>query len=279
VTAAAVWAQGQPQAQVSNMRGDKPVPLPPALVGVGIQQKLGAQLPMDALFRDEAGRLAPLSAYFGNKPVLLALVYYECPMLCTQILNGMEMSLKAIPFTPGKEFEVVAISFNPKDTPELAAAKKINYVRRYGLPETAAGWHFLTGDETSIKAVTEAAGFHYRWDAANQQFAHASAIYIATPDGRMSRYFYGVEYAPKDIRLGLVDASSGKIGSVVDEALLFCYHYDPYTAKYTAIAMNIVRLGGVIFVLLGSTFLFFMWRRDWRRDRNAKSGIPEVKRA
>jgi protein SCO1/2 len=248
-------------------------------VGVGIQQKLGSQLPLNAMFRDESGRVVPLSTYFGQKPVLLALVYYECPMLCTQILNGMEMSLKAVPFTPGKDFEVVAISFNPKDTPQLAAAKKTNYVRRYGHPETADGWHFLTGDEASIKAVTEAAGFHYKWDAANQQFAHASAIYIATPDGRMSRYYYGVEYAPKDIWLGLVDASSGQIGSVVDQVLLFCYHYDPYTAKYTAVAMNIVRLGGAAFVLIGGLFLFIMWRHDWRRDRREmQSGIPEIKR-
>lgn len=267
-TAAAAWAQpGQPPPQASNMRGSKATPLPPGLQGVGIDQKLDAQLPLDLVFRDEAGRSVPLSTFFGEKPVVLALVYYQCPMLCTQILNGMEMGLKAVPFNPGRDFQVVAVSFDPNDTPELAAQKKANYVRRFGRPDTANGWHFLTGDETSIKALTEAVGFHYRYDPSTKQFAHASAIYVVTPQGKMSRYFYGVEYSPRDLRLGLVEASQSKIGSPVDQVLLFCYHYDPATGKYGAVAMNMVRLGGATFVLIGSAFLFIMWRRDWRADR------------
>ena len=269
MAAAALWAQGQPQAQVSRMRGEKPTQLPPALVGVGIQQKLNAPVPLDAVFSDEAGRSVALGSFFGEKPVLLALVYYQCPMLCTQILNGVEISLKAVKLDPGRDFEVVVVSFDPADTPELAAAKKTNYLRRYGRPNTANGWHFLTGTPPNIKALTDAVGFYYRWDPVNKQFAHASGIFVATPQGRLSHYFYGVEYSPRDIRLALVESSQEKIGSPVDAILLYCYHYDPAAGKYGAVAMHIVRLGGGTFVLIGSVFLFIMWRRDWRADRQA----------
>lgn len=264
---------GQPApAQPSNMRDPnaKPAPLPAALQGVGIDQRLDQQIPLDLVFRDEVGREVPLSTYFGQKPVVLALVYYQCPMLCTQILNGMETSLRAVSLDPGRDFEVVSVSFDPSDTPELAAEKKMNYVRRYGRPNTANGWHFLTGGEASIKALTDAVGFHYRYDPKTHQFAHASAIYVLTPQGRMSRYFYGVEYAPRDLRLGLVEASQNRIGNPVDQILLFCYHYDPATGKYGAIAMNMVRLGGATFVLISGSFLLIMWRRDFRRDRQWK---------
>ena len=183
--------------------------LPGALEGVGIDQKLDYQVPLDMTFRDEAGREVAFSTFFhAKKPVILALVYYRCPMLCTQILTGLVSSLKAVSFNPGRDFEVVSLSFDPKDTPELAAAKKATYLRRYGRPDTANGWHFLTGDERNIKTLTDAVGFHFKYDAATDQFAHASAILILTPDGRISRYFYGVEYAPRDIRLGLVEASA-----------------------------------------------------------------------
>lgn len=267
--AAAVWAQGQPQAQASNMRAEKPTPLPPGLAGVGIQQKLNDLIPLDLVFRDESGRAVPLASFFGKKPVLLALVYYQCPMLCTQILNGVEISLKAVKLNPGRDFEVVVVSFDPSDTPELASAKKATYLRRYGRPDTANGWHFLTGDEPNIKRLTDAVGFRYRYDESNKQFAHASGIFVATPQARLSHYFYGVEYSPRDLRLALVEASEEKIGNPVDAILLYCYHYDPALAKYSAVAMNIVRLGGVAFVLIGSTFLFFMWRKDWRADRRS----------
>lgn len=274
LAAAAGWAQpGQlAPAQPSNLRdpNSKPAPLPAALQGVGIEQRLDQQVPLDLVFRDEFGRTAPLSTYFsGHKPVLLALVYYTCPMLCNLVLNGVESSLKVISLDPGKDFEVVAVSFDPKDTPEVAAAKKANYLQRYRRPDTANGWHFLTGDEASIKALTSAVGFRYKYDAKTGQFAHASAVMILTPQGKLSRYFYGVEYPPRDMRLGLVDASQKKIGTPVDQILLFCYHYDPSTGKYGAVAMNMVRFAGGTFVLIAGAFLFVAWRRDWRKDRRA----------
>jgi protein SCO1/2 len=248
--------------QDSNLRPA----LPGALQGVGIDQRLDQQLPLDLNFRDEAGRSVPLSAFFqSRKPVILALVYYRCPMLCTQILNGLESSLKAVSFNPGQDFEVLSVSIDPKDTPELAASKKQMYLRRYGRANTANGWHFLTGDEANIKALADAAGFHFKYDPATGQFAHASAIMVATPEGRLSRYFYGVEYAPRDVRLGLVEASQNRIGNPVDQILLFCYHYDPATGKYGAIVMNIVRFAAGAFVLVGGAFLLIVFRRDLRR--------------
>ena len=273
---AAVAASAQPgqpaPAQYSGMRDPdgKKTPLPAALEGVGIEQRLDHQVPLNLTFRDEAGRNVPLSTFFGQKPVLLALVYYQCPMLCTQILNGMETSLRAVSLNPGQDFEVVSVSFDPTDTADLAAQKKANYLQRYGRANTANGWHFLTGDEANIKALTDAVGFHYRYDPKTHQFAHASGIYLLTPQGRMSRYFYGVEYSSRDIRLGLVEASQNKIGNPVDQILLFCYHYDPATGKYGAIAMNMVRAGGATFVLICGSFLLLMWRRDFRIDRRWK---------
>ena len=244
--------------------------LPGSLQGVGIDQKLDSRVPLDLTFTDEFGKKVPLSTYFQTgKPVILALVYYRCPMLCTQILNGVASSLKAVSLDPGRDFEVVAISFDPKDTPETAASKKQLYMKRYGRPGTANGWHLLTGDEANIKALTDAVGYHYKYDAATDQFAHASGIMIATPDGRLSKYFYGVEYAPRDVRLGLVEASQNKIGNPVDEILLFCFHYDPSTGKYGAVVMNIVRLAGGAFVLIAGAFLAIVLRRDVRKDRHA----------
>ena len=258
-----------PPAQSLSMQDSNLKPaLPGALQGVGIDQRLDQQIPLDLKFKDEAGREVPLSSFFeAGKPVILALVYYRCPMLCTQILSGLAGSLKAVTLDPGKEFEIVAISFDPKDTPETAASKKQLYVKRYGRPNTANGWHLLTGDAQNIKALTEAVGYHYKYDAATDQFAHASGIMVATPDGRLSRYFYGVEYSPQDVRLGLVEASKGKIGSAVDQILLFCYHYDPATGKYGATVMSIVRFAGASFTLICGAFLVIVLRRDIRRDR------------
>jgi len=245
----------------------KPV-LPGSLQGVGIDQKLDAQVPLNTVLRDEAGRDVPLSSFFhAGKPVLLAPVYYRCPMLCTQILSGMESALKVVSLDPGKDFEVVAVSFDPKDTAELAAAKKQNYLRRYGRPNTANGWHFLTGDEANVRAVTDALGFHYKYDPKTDQYAHASAIMILTPEGRVSKYFYGVEYSPRDVRLGLVDASHNKIGTPVDEVLLFCFHYDPATGKYGAVAMNLLRITAAAFLLAGGTVIVIALRRDSRGRR------------
>jgi len=226
--------------------------LPTALRDVKIEQKLDQQLPLDLSFRDERGRDVKLGEYFGHKPVVLAFVYYDCPMLCTQVLNGMVTSFRVLPFEIGKEFDVVTISFDPRETPALAQAKKQKYVDF--LPEKMRadamnGWHFLTGDQANIERVTEAAGFHYRYDEATKQFAHASAIMVTTPEGKLSRYFYGIEYPPRDLRLGLIESSANKIGSPVDQLLLYCYHYDPATGKYGAVVMNVMRIAGVITLL------------------------------
>jgi protein SCO1/2 len=277
MTAAAAMAQpGQPApAQPSLSMQDsslKPV-LPGALQGVGIDQKLDQQIPLDLKFRDEFGHEVPLSTYFsGRKPVILAPVYYRCPMLCTQILAGLESALKAVSLDPGRDFEVVAVSFDPKDTTETAASKRELYMRRYGRAGTANGWHFLTGDDANIKPLMDSLGYHYKYDPKTDQFAHASGIMISTPGGRLSKYFYGVEYSPRDLRLGLVEASAEKIGNPVDQILLFCYHYDPATGKYGAVAMNMVRLAGAGFVLIGGLFLVIMLRRE--RHPGHPAGLP-----
>jgi len=277
LAAATVLAQpGQPapaQPSYSLQDSNLKVQLPGALQGVGIDQRLNAQVPLDLTFRDEAGRDVKLSSFFtARKPVLLALVYYRCPMLCTEILNGMESSLKAVSLDPGRDFEVVSVSFDPKDTPELAASKKQNLLRRYNRPNTANGWHFLTADAQNSKALADAIGFHYKYDPKTDQYAHASGIFVLTPGGKVSKYFYGVEYAPRDLRLGLVEASQEKIGTPVDRILLFCYHYDPATGKYGAIAMNMIRVAGGGFVLVSGTILVIALRRDKNRTRRHSAG-------
>ena len=247
------------QQDILNMKGvDRPTPLK----HVGIDQKLDSQIPLDLQFKDETGKSVRLGDYFGKRPVILAPVYYECPMLCTQILNGLVRSLKAVTFNPGEEFEVVVFSFDARDTSALAAAKKENYLKRYDRSGTAAGWHFLTGNLESIKALTNAIGFRYVWDVHTNQFAHASGVMVITPEGRVSKYFYGIEYASKDIRLGLIEAAQNKIGTPVDQLLLFCYHWDASTGKYTATAMNILRMAGGATVLLLGGFVIIMLRRD-----------------
>jgi protein SCO1 len=276
---AAVAALAQPrqlapvQPSISMQDSSVRPALPDALKGVGIDQKLDAQIPLDLNFRDEYGRTVALSTYFqSGKPVLLAPVYFRCPMLCTQILNGVASSLKAVSLDPGKDFEVVAFSFDPKDTSELAAAKKETYLGRYGRPGTANGWHFLTGDPENIGKLMDAVGFHYKYDPATDQYAHASGVMVMTPEGRLSKYFYGVEYSPRDLRLGLVEASRSKIGSPVDRILLFCYHYDPATGKYGAVVMNIMRLSGGLFALIAGAFLLLLFRGEGRRDKRGSAG-------
>lgn len=247
------------QQDILNMKGvDRPSPLK----HVGIDQKLNSQLPLSLQFKDETGKTVKLGDYFGKRPVILAPVYYECPMLCTQILNGLVRSLKAVTFNPGQEFEVVVFSFDARDTTALAAAKKDAYLKRYDRPGTADGWHFLTGGPDEIKALTAALGFRYVWDAHTSQFAHASGVMLITPEGRVSKYFYGIDYASKDVRLGLIEAAQNKIGTPVDQLLLFCYHWDPSTGKYTATVMNLIRVaGGATIVFLGG-FVIIMLRRD-----------------
>jgi protein SCO1 len=239
--------------------------LPPGLRNVGFDQNLNAQLPLGVAFRDEAGRETPLASYFGTRPVVLALVYYQCPMLCTEVLNGLVMSLRGMSLESGRDFEVVVVSIDPSETPDLAARKKAEYLRRYA--KSSTGWHFLTGNKPQIEELARVVGFRYAYDPKTKQFAHASAIMVVTPSGRLSRYFYGIEYAPRDVRLGLVEASQNKIGSPVDQILLYCFHYDPHTGKYSAVVMNIVRLAGALTVLILGALLVWLWRRDLSGSR------------
>jgi protein SCO1/2 len=235
---------------------------PRLLLDVGIDQKLGGRIPLDLAFRDETGATVALGKYFGERPVIFALVYYECPMLCTQVLNGMLRSLKQIRFDAGKEFQVLVVSINPREKPPLAEVKKRLYAGLYERPGTEEGWHFLTGEDSSIAPLAKAAGFRYAYDPETQQYAHASAIMVLTPTGTISRYFYGIQYPARDLRLGLVEAADGKIGSPVDQILLFCYHYDPATGKYGLVILNIVRAAGLATVLGLAAFITLMFRRE-----------------
>jgi len=260
LTAFAQQPPGAPGAMVEP--GSPSTAVPAQLEDVTFEQRLHTTLPLDARFRDESGRDVALGDYFGTRPVVLAFVYYSCPMLCTQVLNGVSSAAKALTFTAGKDFDVVFVSFDPRDTPQTAAEKKRLQLADYKQEASAAGWHYLTGDDAAIRRLTSAAGFSYRWDEATGQFAHVSGILVATPDGRLSRYFYGVEYSPKELRMALVESSQGKIGSVVDTLLLYCYHYNPATGRYGAVAMNLVRLGGAVTVLLLGGFILLMRRRE-----------------
>jgi protein SCO1/2 len=235
---------------------------PPRLENVGIEQHLDAQVPPDLTFRDETGKTVKLGDYFGHKPLILNLVYFNCTMLCGEALAGLSSAMRLVKFDVGNEFDVITVSFDPRETPEMAAAKKIDYVKRYGRPNAASGWHFLTGQPESINALTKVVGFQYQYDAKSNQFAHATAIMVLTPQGRISRYFYGVDFPPKDLRMGLVEASQGKIGNAVDAVLLYCYHYDPETGKYGAMVSNILRLAAATTILVMGIFLFILWRLD-----------------
>jgi len=236
----------------------------PILRQVGIDQRIGQQLPLDLMFRDETGQSVPLRNYFGKRPVLLTLVYYQCPMLCSEVLNGVVGGLLPLKLNVGRDFDIVTISFDPRDTPAVATEKRDTYLRRYGRAGADKGWHFLTGETPAIETLTKAVGFRYAWDPQIQQYAHASGIMVLTPDGRLSRYLYGVEYTPKDLRLALVDSSAGKVGNVVDQVMLYCYHYDPATGKYGAVVTNMLRLGGALTLLLLGGFLAAAWQRELR---------------
>jgi protein SCO1/2 len=235
---------------------------PSVLENVGFRPQLNAHLPLDLAFRDEAGRNVQLREYFTQKPVLLALVYYGCPMLCNQTEQGVVGALRMLSFRPGRDYEVVFVSFDPRESPDMAAQKKESAMTHFRRPETASGWHFLTGRKESIDALTKGADFRYSFDAKSNLFAHASGIMLLTPDGRISRYFYGVEYPARDIRLGLVDASAGKIGTPIDRALLFCYQYDPTSARYSASILRIIRFGGVLTILALVAGILIFRRRD-----------------
>jgi protein SCO1/2 len=242
---------------------------PEQLKDVGIDQKLDSQLPLEAEFRDEEGRSIRLGQLLGKRPAVLALVYYECPMLCTMVLNGALRAVRALQLNAGSDFDVIAISFDPEETPNLALRKKEEYLERYNRPGAENGWHFLTGDQANIKAVTEAAGYRYSRDPATGQWAHASAIMVVTPEGRLARYFFGVEYSARDLRFGLVEAAQGRIGTAVDQVLLYCFHYDPATGKYSLVIMNILRAGGAATV----AGLLLFWLIQSRRGRRKQDHV------
>jgi protein SCO1/2 len=233
---------------------------PPVLQDIGIDQLLNNQVPLDLEFRDESGRAVKLAEYFKDKPVVLSLVYYNCPRLCTEVLNGLLGAMKGLPMTPGNEFVNLTVSFDPRETPDLAAAKRTEYLKRYNRPGSEAGWHFLTGDETSIKALTKSVGFRYVWDPVTKQYGHASGIMILTPQGKVSRYFYGIEYAPRDLRFGVIDASAGRVGSLADQVILYCYMYDPDRGTYGLVVMRLLRIFA-IFTLSTLLALFLYLRR------------------
>jgi protein SCO1 len=255
--------------QAGENSGDQ---LPQVLQKVGVAQRLNQQLPLNAQFVDDTGKTVRLGDYFGKHPAILSMVYYNCPMLCSEELDGLAGALEMVKLTPGKDFEIVIISIDPSETPELAAKKKAFYVKRYGRPETAAGWHFLTGQPAAIDAVTDAVGFGYVRvpgpDGKLSQFAHASSIEVVTTDGKLAQYYLGVEYSPKDVMLGLIEASDNKIGSTVANILTYCYHYDPQTNKHSLIVARVVQLGGMVTVASLGSFMFLMFRRDIRLGRD-----------
>jgi protein SCO1 len=246
---------------------------PGVLNGVGVDQKLNTELPLNLTFTDDTGRVVPLSSYFGKRPAILALVYYQCPMLCSEELNGLTSALQMVNFVPGKDFNIIVVSIDPTEGTDLAAAKKRVYLKRYGHPETADGWHFMTGTQANIDALTRAVGFRYVKipgpDGKLTQFAHASAIQIVTPEGKLAQYYLGVEYSPKDLLLGLDEASSNRIGSPVDNILTYCYHYDPKTNTHSLIVSRVVQLGGFLTVVLLGGFMMVMLRKDFQQDNHA----------
>jgi len=273
-----------PIARGQNVQFTKPFPTgaptapPDVLKEVGVDQKLGDKVPGDLTFKDETGKTVKLSDYFnnGHRPILLTPVYYECPMLCTMTLNGITKAMRATRLNVGVDYDVITFSFDPRETPELAAEKKKSYLKFYNRDAASAdGWHFLTGDEEQIKKLTQAIGFRYTWDPNTKQFAHASAVMILTPDGTLSRYFYGLDYSARDMQLGLVEASNNKVGSLSDELLLLCFHYDPESGKYGPSVMKMIRGGGVITLLGLGTFIGLMIRRDRRLAATANSQVEE----
>jgi protein SCO1/2 len=238
--------------------------VPAALREIGFDQNLDKPVPLDAPFKDETGRVVRLGDYFGKRPVVMLFAYYDCPMLCTVVINGLASALNVLSLVPGKDFEIVTVSFNPRDTPASASAKKAAYIARDKQPGAAAAWHFLTGDPSSIDRLTKAAGFRYAWDEETKQFAHPTGVMVLTPDGRLARYLFGIEYGPRDLRYAIVDASNGKVGSVVDSLVLYCYHYDPEMGRYSVAIMRLVRTAAAATVLAVGAFIFVMVRREKR---------------
>lgn len=253
------------QGNAPGVRPDPALPsnkVPSVLSKVSFEQRLNEQLPLELPFKDAQGRSVKLGDYFGRKPIVLTFVYYECPMLCTEVLNGLESALRVLNESVGREFDVITVSFDPKETPVLALGKKKAYLERYKRAEAEQGWHFLTGDQHSIDMLTKAAGFNFTWDEASHQFAHPSGVVVVTPQGKVSRYFFGIDYAPRDLKFALVESSNEKIGSLADKLLLYCYHYDPTTGNYGFVAMRAVRVAGAVTILALVGFVFVSLRKD-----------------
>jgi len=262
------WSQAAPKLQPGE---GIPNQKPSILDQVGLDQRLNQQVPLNLAFVDENGQAVQLQQYFGSKPVILIMVYYQCPMLCSQVLNGFTGAMLGVRrFNIGREFNVLTVSIDPRDTAADAAAAKKKYVVRYRRPEVEQGWHFLTGKKDQIDALAQAVGFRYAWDPEVKQYAHASGIMLLTPQGRVAQYYYGIEYAPRDIQLGLIEASKGKIGNVVDQVLLYCYHYDPRQGRYGTAIFNVLRLSALITVLLLGGFMLIMFRRDLLAAREGR---------
>jgi protein SCO1 len=264
------WAQGMYSGAGGIMAPSANVK-PPGLKHAGIEQKLDQQLPLNLAFRDEAGKPVQLGDYFGKRPVILNFVYYRCPMLCSEVLSGLEGSLKALSFNVGEDFDVLTVSFDPKDTPENATEKKASVLKHYQRSGAAGGWHFLTGSQESITALTNAAGFGYDYDAKTDQFAHSTAIMVITPEGKIAQYYYGVDFPPRDLRLGLIQASQNKIGSLADQVLLYCYHYDPQSGKWGAVVSHMIQLGGGVTILSLGAVLLVLFRRGSDSEQRGRS--------
>jgi protein SCO1/2 len=253
---------GAPKAGYKLEPGTSSTGVPKALREIGFDQHIDQQLPLDVPFRDEAGRAVTVGDYFGKRPVVLLFAYYDCPMLCTQVINGLSSALGVLSLQPGQDFEIVTVSFNPHDTPETAREKKAIYIERYNKPGANEAWHFLTGDQPAIDRLTKAAGFKYAWDADTKQYAHPTGIIVLTPDGRLARYLFGIEYGPRDLRYALVEASEGRVGNAVDTLLLYCYHYDPETGRYGLAIMRSIRIAAAGTVLALAGFIVVMVRRE-----------------
>jgi protein SCO1/2 len=274
---AAAQMTGAPAAGYKLDPGMPSATVPAALREIGFDQNIDRPVPLDTPFRDETGHAVRLGDYFGKRPVVMAFAYYDCPMLCTLVLNGLASALGVLALEPHRDFEIVTVSFNPADTPASASAKKAGYLAHYQRAGAAEGWHFLTGDQPSIERLTRAAGFRYAWDAPTKQFAHPSGIIVLTPEGRLARYLFGIEYGPRDLRFALVEASAGKVGSTVDALLLYCYHYDPMTGRYGLVIMRTIRFAGAATVLALAAFIIVMVRRERAAPRRDGPEAPVVK--
>jgi protein SCO1/2 len=261
-TQASAQISGAPAPGYKREPGIPASAVPKPLREIGFDQNLDQLVPLDTTFLDEAGQTVRLGDYFGKRPVVLLFAYYDCPMLCTQVINGLATALDVLSLEPGRDFDIVTVSFDARDTPATATAKKAHYIARYKRPSAAANWHFLTGSQPSIDRLTKAAGFRYVWDADTKQFAHPTGVIVLTPEGRLARYLFGIEYGPRDLRFALVEASAGKVGSRIDSLLLYCYHYDPETGRYGLVIMRAIRIAGAATVLALGSFIFIMVRRE-----------------